>query len=269
MSGFISTVVSNAILGHLVGKSSLGALVSPVYLALCTTAPTVSAFGTEVTGLGYARQSMSGSDWGTASNRRIANAATETFSASGNWSGPIVGWGLFTAASGGTYIAGGLLERRRIVKSLDTLTFAAGSIVLRTTDVNPTSGISDAAVHKMLEHIVGKTTWAFSSGTCHVGMTSTVPTDEVPGTEPTGGSYARQNITAAQWNSAASRSIATNAAKTLTAGVDAVIRGYVLFDAVTAGNYLGWYKLPTAVRLTAGQTMQVSSGSTVALPAPA
>jgi len=99
---------------------------SPAYVALYSTAPTVSTSGTELTGNGYARQAAT---FGTPVNGSISTTANVSFTASGgNWATTIA-VGIVDAATGGNImyfqgIAG------RNVRSGDTLTFDAGDITV-------------------------------------------------------------------------------------------------------------------------------------------
>jgi len=269
MSGFLSTATVNTLLDHAVGRVTAGAAPSPVYLALCTTVPTVASFGTEVVAPGYGRATMDAASWNDAAFRRISNATAKSFIVTGDY-GQVVGWGLFTASTGGTYLGGGVFDQPHILKTSDAFSVPIGGLIFQVEalDVPALSGLSDYTVHSILNHVVGKASWAFTAGGCYVGMCSTLPTDQVPGTEPVGGTYALQNITAAQWDAAAARVIATNTTKTLTAGVDAVIRGFILFDTAARTNYLAWYKLATPVRLAVAETLGVLTGSVITLPIP-
>jgi hypothetical protein len=71
------------------------------YGALCTTAPSASAFGTEVSGgsPAYARLATS---WGSASAGAVT-ATAQAFNVPASTT--VVGYGLFTAVTAGTYEA--------------------------------------------------------------------------------------------------------------------------------------------------------------------
>lgn len=84
-------------------------------------------------------------------------------------------------------------------------------------------------------------------------------------TEPSGGAYARIQITAAQFDTAASSATTTNVDKSFAqatadwlSGVD--LTNLVLYDAVTAGNFLGFKAFTTAKPVNNGDTAKILSG---------
>lgn len=99
------------------------------YVALYTAAPSDSGGGTEVSGSGYSRQSVTfaaaSSPGGTTSNTN-----TVTFTASGgNW-GTITHCGIFDAASSGNLLWHGALTASKTVNDGDTLQFAISDMDL-------------------------------------------------------------------------------------------------------------------------------------------
>lgn len=106
-----------------------GAVTRPTawYVALYTAAPSDSGGGTEVSGNGYSRQSVTfaaaSSPGGTTDN-----TGTVSFTAAGgNW-GTITHLGIFTASTGGNLLWHGALSASRVVNDGDTLSFAIGAI---------------------------------------------------------------------------------------------------------------------------------------------
>lgn len=110
---------------------------------------------------------------------------------------------------------------------------------------------TDYLENKTLDHFTGKTAYT-PPATLYIALFTVTPTDAGGGTEVTGGSYARQPVTAASWN-AASAGVVTNAAAvtfpTATASWGTVV-GYAIMDASTGGNVLR-YGLLTASRAVA------------------
>lgn len=97
------------------------------YLALFTAAPNDAGGGTEVSGNGYARQSVT---FGAASGGACANTNAPQFSASGgNW-GTITHIGIFDASSGGNLLWHGAMIASRIMNNGDVLTFAIGQVTV-------------------------------------------------------------------------------------------------------------------------------------------
>jgi hypothetical protein len=122
---------SAKVLEHKAGKST-DALVTPVYLALCTVVPTDSSTGstlTEASYTGYARKSIAGSDWAAAvegSPSSIANANAITFAACTGGTSTIIGWALCDASSAGNVIMWGTCTSTVISTTQTPATVAVG-----------------------------------------------------------------------------------------------------------------------------------------------
>jgi hypothetical protein len=106
MTGFTDRV-SQGILGHIVGKTSIFTLPT-AYLALFTAVGVDAGTGfTEVSGGSYSRVATAGSDWNAASGSapsQISNATTLTFpTATAGW-GTVIGFGLYDASSAGNLL---------------------------------------------------------------------------------------------------------------------------------------------------------------------
>lgn len=87
------------------------------HLALFTTDPAEDASGTEVTGNGYARQSIS---FDASANPATGPTAQATFTASGgNW-GSVTHWAVFDAATNGNMLAFGALTAAKTVNDGDS-----------------------------------------------------------------------------------------------------------------------------------------------------
>ena len=103
------------------------------YVALYTSAPndasTGSTGGTEVSGNGYSRQSVT---FAAASSPGGTTTSTnaQSFTASGGNFGTVTHMAIIDASSGGNMIWHGALTTSRTVSDGDTLTFSAGNIDL-------------------------------------------------------------------------------------------------------------------------------------------
>lgn len=98
-------------------------------LALFTAAPSDSGGGTEVSGNGYSRQSVTFAA-ATSPGGTTENTGAVSFTASGgNW-GTITHAAIFDAASGGNMLWWGALTASRIIYDGDTLNIAAGDLDL-------------------------------------------------------------------------------------------------------------------------------------------
>jgi len=95
-----------------------------VYLALFTANPTDAGGGTEVTGAGYVRQSIS---FGTASGGTISNDTAVSFTASGGNYGTVTGVAIMDASTAGNMLAWDAITSAT-VNDTDTLEFAVGDI---------------------------------------------------------------------------------------------------------------------------------------------
>jgi len=94
------------------------------YLALFTANPTDAGGGTEVSGNGYARQSIT---FGAASGGAMSNTGAVSFTASGGNFGTVTGVAIFDSLTGGTMMAWDAITSATINDG-DTLNFAVGDI---------------------------------------------------------------------------------------------------------------------------------------------
>ena len=85
--------------------------------------------GNEISGNGYSRQTIA-FDAAHATNGTAANSDTETFTASGGDFGTITHFGIHDASSAGNLLYYGALTASKAIADGDTLSFAAGSIVI-------------------------------------------------------------------------------------------------------------------------------------------
>jgi hypothetical protein len=99
------------------------------YVALYTAAPSDSGGGTEVSGNGYARQSVT-FNAATSVAGTTDNSNAVTFTASGgNW-GTITHIGIFDALTTGNLLWHGSMTASKTIADGDTLEFAIGNIDL-------------------------------------------------------------------------------------------------------------------------------------------
>ena len=99
------------------------------YVALYTAAPSDSGGGTEVSGAGYARQSVA-FDAAATPGRITSNSADVSFTATGGNYGTVTHLGIFDASSSGNLLWHGALTADKTVEDGDTITFTAGNIDL-------------------------------------------------------------------------------------------------------------------------------------------
>lgn len=139
MAGF-TDALERQILDHVTNKAAYTAP-GTWYLGVSSTTPADDGSNfTEPSGGAYARVALTASDWAVASGSAPASAVTSAIksfpTASAAWSAGanMVGWGLFTASSGGTPVIVGALTTPKPVLNGDTLSFAAGALVLQLGD---------------------------------------------------------------------------------------------------------------------------------------
>jgi|SRR5688572_1229371 len=128
-------------------------------------------------------------------------------------------------------------------------------------------GMSTAIRNSAIDHYTTKATWsARSANATWLGLSSTTPTATGTNvTEPSGGSYARVQVTAAEFDSAASAATANNAEQAFAqATADWVsaadLTHAVLYDASTVGTFLGFGALTLAKPVLNGDTAKVPIG---------
>lgn len=99
------------------------------YVALYTAAPSDSGGGTEVSGAGYSRKSVSfnaaSTPGGTTSNSGIVS-----WTAAGGAYGTVTHVGIFDASTAGNLIWQGALSTSKTVNDGDTIQFSAGNLTL-------------------------------------------------------------------------------------------------------------------------------------------
>ena len=128
MSSF-SDYIESAVLNHVFRNTPLTSPAS-VRVGLFTAAPSDTGGGTEVSGSGYARQSVTfGAPSQSGESARIANTGAVSFTASGGAFGTVTHVGYFDAATGGNLLAWAPITNATIGDG-DTLNFASGALTV-------------------------------------------------------------------------------------------------------------------------------------------
>tara|TARA_R100001443_G_scaffold54468_1_gene65904 strand:+ start:451 stop:831 length:381 start_codon:yes stop_codon:yes gene_type:complete len=118
---------SNFLAGEILDDIFSGNAYTPpgtFYLALYTSAPTASGGGTELSGNGYARQTVA---FTTTAQQSSNTAAAEFPTATADW-GTIVAVGVFDASTSGNLLAFGNLTASKNIVSGDVLRIPAGDL---------------------------------------------------------------------------------------------------------------------------------------------
>lgn len=115
---------------------------------------------------------------------------------------------------------------------------------------------------KLIDHVLRNTAFATTGSAVYVGLLTDAGAqdDANAGTEVTGGSYARQNVTA--WDApSAGATQNTGAINFPTAGAAwGNIRYIGIYDAVSGGNLLYWGQLTADKQVDAGDTFSIAAG---------
>lgn len=99
------------------------------FVALYTAAPSDSGGGTEVTGGGYTRKSVT-FNAASSPGGSTSNAGAVSWTASGTAMGTVTHVGIFDASTGGNLLWHGPLASSKTVNVGDTFQIAAGSLTL-------------------------------------------------------------------------------------------------------------------------------------------
>jgi len=120
----MSDYLENEILDHILGTGAY-TMPSTVYVGLSTGSFNDDNSGTELSGSGYARQSIAfnAASSGTADN----SGAVDFPAATGSW-GTVSHFGLFDASTGGNLLIHGALTANKVVDTGDILRVAAGDM---------------------------------------------------------------------------------------------------------------------------------------------
>lgn len=118
------------------------------------------------------------------------------------------------------------------------------------------AALSDYAENKVLDHLTGRAAWTKPTAT-YLALFTAAPNDAGGGTEATGGSYARQEVT---FGAASGGTISNSAAVNFTSMPAGTFTHFGLFDASTTGNLLVHGALTASKTTGAGDTIQFAIG---------
>lgn len=120
----MSDYLENKVLDHVLGTTSY-TMPTTVYVGLSTGSFADDNSGTELTGNGYARQSIA---FDAAASGTTDNTSNVDFpAATGSW-GTVSHYGLFDALSGGNLLIHGAFTTSKTVATGDILRIAAGEL---------------------------------------------------------------------------------------------------------------------------------------------
>lgn len=241
--GSITNFLENELLDHIFNGSY-----SPpttVYLALATADPTDAATGASMNehpnSGGYARTAIS---FSAASSRQIVqNGAVNFPTATADWSS-VTHWAVVDNSTygAGNVLAHGALSSAKLIKDGDDPSVADGEA---TITVNA-GEVSDYLADILLDFAFRNQ--AFAQPSTYIALATATISDSDTGTsitEPSGGSYAREQVNSnggasPAWNLASSGLVDNADAISLSAsGADwGTIVAVAIIDAATTGNLL-------------------------------
>lgn len=122
---------------------------------------------------------------------------------------------------------------------------------------------ADDLEEKLLEHIVGKVTYALP--TVYIGLSDADPLDTAAGlNEPSGNGYTRVTTDGATWNNATAAGGAIDNASDITfpeaSGTWGTITHFALFDAGTGGNMMAHGSISPSKLIQNGDTAKFAAG---------
>lgn len=128
----------------------------------------------------------------------------------------------------------------------------------------PTGSLALYAENKVLDHLVGKTSFTMPA-TPFLALFTVAPTGEdgTGGTEASAGNYGRLACAGSNWGAASSGAIANTSALEFpecSGGNWGTINGWALYDAETTGNMILWGEITTPKGIDNGDTAKFAIG---------
>jgi hypothetical protein len=251
------TMLSNYLEGkwveHVLRNTAYTSPGTSVYVSLHTADPTDAGNGAEVSGNNYSRVQVTA--WDAAASRATQNTNAINFATpSGSW-GTCTHYGIWDAATVGNLLFYGALTSSIAPTSGATVQFAAGAL-----DLALTGGWSDYLANKLIDHTLRNTAYTTPGTSLYVALYTVAPTASTAGTEASGTSYARVQVTA--WNAASNGLVDnTNIITFPTAGGSwGTIAAGSVMDALTVGNLL-FFDDFTGVAVSTGGVFSIAAGA--------
>jgi hypothetical protein len=234
-----------------------------LHVALLTAAPSDSGGGTECIGGSYARVAVSNDNTNfpqcaVTGTPTKSNATAIVFpTATAAW-GTATHWAIYDAATVGNLLVHGPLSTPRYVASGDTPRIAAGQIAITASNAAG-GGLTAYSVRKLLDHTFGGPTYT-PAVTIYTGLGTALSGESL--TEWSDPSYSRQ---ATAFDAASSGSVVNADAETytasVTAGGDATLTHFAIFDGVSAGNLLAVGPLSTSRSVVELDSVTLADGT--------
>lgn len=233
------------------------AQIASVYVGLFTAAPSDAGGGTEVATGSYARVTVT-AGWTVSSIGHAQNTSDVTFpTASANW-GTVTHFGVFDASTAGNLLMWGALTENRVVNTGSIVKFLAGELQFDFTGF-----LSDYAEEKILNRILNAQAdaqWAVITSV-YLALFTVTPGETGGGTEVTGGSYARKQVTAGFTVASGDAENTAEQAFVQATGSWGTVVALGIFDAATSGNLLIYGLLTEARTVNSGGQAKFIAGS--------
>jgi hypothetical protein len=112
---------------------------------------------------------------------------------------------------------------------------------------------------ELLDHVFGN--GSYTPPDTYIALYTVAPTDAGGGTEVSGGSYARVEVTS--WDASSGGATANTGVVTFTTATDdwGTIVAYGIYDAASAGNLLAWADLDAEKACPSGDTWTFPAGN--------
>lgn len=263
--GSLADYAENKFLDHVIGNTAMA--LPSVYLAIGAGNSDPAGLVTEVTGLSYARIAVAGAAWNAAASRTITNNGTITFATAGvgGWGTPD-SWAIYDAATGGNCLFYGDITTPKLINAGQTPSFAANTINCTVNASAGNVGMATGLANSMLNHLVGKTTFA-QPAALYVGFGTTPLTDTgtITGEASTAGTgYARTATgamaTAALGATQNSAAITFTVSGTWTPSLDVLFISDAQSSGVVANANLMFFGQISAMSPISGDTVQIAIG---------
>lgn len=205
-----------------------------IWVSLHTANPTDVGNGSEVIYTSYARIQVTA--WDAPASRATQNTNQIDFvTPGGNGNADITHIGIWDSVTAGNLLFYGALTTAKTAQSAIPLAIGAGAI-----DISFGGAVSTYLAHKWINHVLRNTAFTTPGTAIYVGLDTDDPTVADSGTEVSGGTYGRIQVTA--WDAPAATSGATQNTGTIQFATPTASWGTIthvkINDALTTGNML-------------------------------
>lgn len=229
----ISDYLEAALLNHVLRNTAYTSPGTSIYVALHTADPTDAGSGAEVVYTSYARVQVS--TWDAPASRATQNTNAVNFPTPGsNGDSPVTHIGIWDASTAGNLLFYGALNNSKTILNGVDFSIPAGAI-----DISLGGAISTYLGNALLNHVLRNTAYTSPGTSIYVGL-STTQDAAAGGTEVSGGSYARVQVST--WDAPGATNGATANTGTITFPTPTGSWGTPdsgdIWDASSAGNLL-------------------------------